>query len=367
MATTFSRVVGQNTWTPQASATASAMRTQGAAAANCTFCSLNATNKNHTLLVQLGSTLIVDGDIYVNSSNGNNSNDPNSLIKLDDWRVGGDGFDIFGDGGRIIAQHISVVGGWETHDDGIATAAAANCPANQRPDPIAYATLHPPLISNVCIHQPVLADPLANFPAPVYGSYPVRSLNKLSMSGNSTYTIDPGIYIKGISISGNAIVNMNPGLYYMAGGRFEVKGNASIIGNGVTIYAGSESGKVGKAENIDISTNGQVVLTPPTSGAFAGMTMFMERASDKDITIDPGNTTQCATTAAAGQPQGCIGGISGTIYAADPDSTVTIKAAGTANLQIISGKLLVNNGSTARFTFNSAGFAGGSTVIQLSE
>ena len=93
MATTFSRVLGQNTWTPQASATAMAIRSQGAAAANCTFCSLNSTHANHTLLVQLGSTLIVDGDIYVNSSNGSAGGDPTSAVKLKDWYVGGDAFE----------------------------------------------------------------------------------------------------------------------------------------------------------------------------------------------------------------------------------------------------------------------------------
>lgn len=367
MATTFSRVMGQNTWTPQASAVGAVMRVQGAAVANCTFCSLNSTDDNHTLLVQLGSTLIVDGDIYVNSSNGNNSNDPNSAVKLKDWYVGGDGFDIFGAGGRIIAQRISVVGGWETHDGGIASAAEASCPVEQRPDPLAYAKLNPPLVSNVCIHQPPLADPLANFPAPNYSDYPVRSTHKASYAGSSTYTIEPGIYIKGISISGNAVVHMNPGVYYMAGGAFEVKANATVIGNGVMIFAGSESGKSGRAADIEIDTTGRVILTPATSGVFTGMTMFMERASDQDITIDPNNIAQCATTAVPGQTQGCIGGISGTIYAPGSDSLVTIKASGTANLQIISGRLLVNNGATARFTFNSLGFASSSTVISLIE
>ena len=109
------------------------------------------------LLVQLGSTLIVDGDIYVNSSNGNKSDDPNSPVKLDNWRVGGDGFDIFGAGGTIMAERIFVVGGWETHDGGIAKATTAGCPAAQRPDPLAYGSLNPPVTSNVCIRQPVLA------------------------------------------------------------------------------------------------------------------------------------------------------------------------------------------------------------------
>ena len=42
-----------------------------------------------------------------------------------------------------------------------------------------------------------------------------------------------------------------------------------------------------------------------------------------------------------------------------------VKAAGTANLQVLSGRLLVQNGSTAHFTYNSAGFAAASTTIQL--
>lgn len=367
MATTFSRVMGQNTWTPQASATASAIRVQGAAAANCTFCSLNSGNKNHTLLVQLGSTLIVDGDIYVNSSNGNNANDPNSPVKLKDWYVGGDGFDIFGDGGRIEAERIFTVGGWETHDDGIAIARQADCPVGDRPDPLAYAAMNPPLTSNVCIHQPVLPDPLAAYPVPNIIDYPTRSIKKAKYTGNATYTILPGVYIGGIEIGGTANVIMEPGLYYMAGGGFEVGGSGAVTGNGVTIYSGSTSGRTGQAGDIEIDTNGRVVLTPPTSGPTSGLTMFLERQSDKKVFLEPNNATQCASVAPAGQPQGCIGGISGTIYAPHQNSLVTVKASGTANLQIISGKLLVTNGSTARFTYNSAGFALSSNSIALVE
>ncbi len=366
MATTFSRVVGQNTWTPQASATASAMRTQGAAAANCTFCSLNTTHSNHALLVQLGSTLIVDGDIYVNSGNGSVSSDPTSSVKLKDWYVGGDAFDIFGTGGRITAQHISVVGGWETHDNGIAQAGAASCPASQRPDPLAYAGLG--ITSNVCVGQPVLADPLANYPVPTYTDYVVQRTSNLHYGGSTVATIQPGVYIGGLKFDGNSVITMAPGIYYLAGGGgFIVQQNATLSANGVMIYSGSPSGKSGSAGPVTIDTTGNVTLSPPTTGAYAGMTIFVERLSNDDITIKPNNTAQCATTAASGQPQGCLGGISGTIYGANKDTTAIIKAAGTANLQVLTGKLLVQNGATARFTFNSAGFAGGSTLIQLAE
>jgi hypothetical protein len=118
---------------------------------------------------------------------------------------------------------------------------------------------------------------------------------------------------------------------------------------------------------VTIDTTGAVTLSPPTTGQWAGMTIFVERLSNDDITIKPNNTAQCATTAASGQPQGCLGGISGTIYGANKDTVAIIKAAGTANLQVLTGKLNVQNGATARFTFNAAGFAGGSTIISLAE
>jgi Flp pilus assembly protein TadG len=367
MNTTFSRVVGQTTWTPAASAVVMVAQMQGAAAAKCTFCSLNKSNDNHTLLVQLGSTLIVDGDIYVNSSNGLKNGDPTTPVKLNDWYVGGDGFDIFGTGGRIEAETISVVGGWETHDNGIAVARNGTCAAADKPDPLAYAKLKPPLHSNVCIHQPVLPDPLAAFPVPNPIDYPTRSTKQAKYAGSASYVIQPGVYGGGIKIEGTANVTMSPGVYYMAGGGFSVGGTASVSGVGVTIYSGPSSGKKGAAGPIDIQTNGTVVLSPPTTGATKGMTMFLDRASIATITIQPSGTAQCATTAAAAVPHGCIGGISGTIYAAHDDATVIVKAAGTANLQILAGRLLIQNGSTAHFTYNSAGFAMSTTTIQLVE
>ena len=355
MSTTFSAILGQSTWQASASAVAKiTVTTLGGV--KCNFCSLNATNKNHTLLVQLGSTLIVDGEIYVNSSNGNTSSDPNSPVKLKDWYVGGDGFDIFGTGGRIEADYINVVGGWETHDDNIAIAHNAKCPASQRPDPLAYPTLTPPIVSNVCIHQPVLPDPLAAFPLPVSSDYPTRSTKLIRYASALTYVIEPGLYIGGIEIAGSAHVIMNPGVYYLAGGGLDVSGNASVTGVGVMIYSGASSGKKGAAGPVDIETNGSVVLSPMTSGIYSGMTVFLDRASSQVISIKPSNAVQCATVAPVGEPQGCIGGISGTLYAPHQDATVIVKAAGTANLQVIAGKMLIQNGSTARFTYKS-GFA----------
>ena len=216
--------------------------------------------------------------------------------------------------------------------------------------------MSPPLTSNVCIRQPVLADPLGAFPVPNILDYPTRATRIAKYTGNLTYVIEPGVYIGGIEIGGSAHVIMNPGVYYLSGGGLDISGNASVTGNGVMIYSGSKPGKTGDADEVLIDTSGTVILSPATSGLYTGMTIFMERDSDEVVVVKPSNAGQCASTAAAGEPQGCIGGISGTVYAPHPDATVVVKASGTANLQVISGKMLIQNGNTARFTYKS-GFA----------
>ena len=47
-----------------------------------------------------------------------------------------------------------------------------------------------------------------------------------SLSGNSSATINPGIYSARSRVSGNAKLTMNPGIYIIEGGGFSVSGNA---------------------------------------------------------------------------------------------------------------------------------------------
>lgn len=371
MATTFSRVMGEEEWTPSADAVVKMTRTV-TAVASCTFCSLNNSDKNHTLKVELGSNgeasrLVVDGDIVVNSSNGKKASDTGSGGK---WIVEGDAFDIFGVGGRIDAKRITVVGGWETHDNGIAVAQEATCPLAQRPTPPQYLLLSPPITqSNICIHQPPLTDPLAAFIQPLQADYLVQSTSKYTCA-TGTCNIQPGVYISGIAVSGTGNLVMAPGLYFIAGGGFAVTGNGSVDAPAVTIYNSAGANVLGKAisaGNVNISTNGRVVIGPDDNGVYGGMTVFQQRASSKAVTLNPNNSDQCASVASPGEPQGCMGGLSGTIYAPNSSALVTVNATGTANLQVIAGKLLVKNGGVARFTYKASGFASVSTTTTIVE
>ena len=116
MRTGFAAVVGQACWMVSARSVSVA---SGSGGSGCTFCSLNSTSSNHTLVLKNSATLRIDGEIYVNSTNGGTTP---GVCAVDDKSVCGNGFDVFGLGGYISAVQISTVGGWETHDGNTATA-----------------------------------------------------------------------------------------------------------------------------------------------------------------------------------------------------------------------------------------------------
>jgi hypothetical protein len=173
----------------------------------------------------------------------------------------------------------------------------------------------------VNISTPV-PDPLAYLPSPDPSTMPVQSGG--NVSGNKTVTLTPGLYPGGIRIQGNARVTLMPGIYYMQGGGISTSGNGSLTGSGVMIY--NDGGGA-----IDLSGNGAVNLSPPTSGTYTGITIFQARTSSTAMSISGnGNMT-----------------ITGTFYA--PKAPVTITGNGSSNAigsQYIAYDLSLNgNGS----------------------
>ena len=254
MRTSFSAIVGQNCWMVGARAVAIATTND---VASCNFCSLNNTNKNHTLVLNNSATLRVDGDIYVNSQSGGYT--PNVCSPLAKYKVCGDGFDIFGAGGYISAKTISTVGGWETHDQNIATADSLAPGCTEHPQPPSQTQT-----ANVCIHMPTLTDPLNNpskpgsvVHPPTAASPPVAGMNGCPanaaipsgtaaspslMTISSNKTICAGTYYGGLKITGGT-TRMEPGTYIFVGGGFQVLNSASVDGSaGVLVYSESGTG-----------------------------------------------------------------------------------------------------------------------------
>jgi hypothetical protein len=113
-------------------------------------------------------------------------------------------------------------------------------------------------------------DPFAGIPTPEVGTC---DHTDMSLSGNNTFTLNPGVYCGGISVAGKANVQFNPGTYVItdsAGnpGSLHVTGNqATVTGSDVMFYTDGES-------TIDVAGNGVVDLKAQTTGNYAGILFY---------------------------------------------------------------------------------------------
>jgi Flp pilus assembly protein TadG len=282
------------------------------------FMSLRDDCEKHTLLLNAGGSLTVEGGIHVNSCN---------TEKGDKAPGYGDAFDIFG-GGFITADEITVVGGWEVHDS-----------TGVSPDPL--------------ILQPARADPLVGLMPPDITSLPVQSgspSDPEQLKIDSDTTLLPGVYYGGIKVEDEAEVVMQPGIYYIAGGGFELRDDASLNAPNVMIYNSDDpfsSSKDGEFDNIKLDTKGDVTLGPLTGGPYAGLTIFQDRDNERDLTFEAGNG---------------INGISGTIYAPNDEAKAVVSGGGEANLQLITGMILIE-GADVTFRYQTEGLYGSSFAL----
>ncbi|HEY4346219.1 MAG TPA: hypothetical protein VGM80_01420, partial [Gaiellaceae bacterium] len=122
--------------------------------------------------------------------------------------------------------------------------------------------------------------------------------------------------------------------------------------SGTTIYqpAGTGNGGLGQ---VDIATSGNVTLTPPTSGAYAGLTIFQDPRLELS-TAKCDNRAQSLWDIALTSSGNGLNGISGTIYAADQYALFGDQMSGTAELAVITGYIFIN-GATSTFNFDVSG------------
>src|SRR5262249_34884437 len=117
---------------------------------------------------------------------------------------------------------------------------------------------------------PPTPDPLAYLPQPDPSTMMVQDQNGFHISNTDTVTINPGVYRRGITVSGQTSLTMNPGIYYMDGGGFSFSGGGNLTANGVMIFNAPKS----NSDVITIGGSGTIILTPPTTGMYAGITLF---------------------------------------------------------------------------------------------
>lgn len=133
--------------------------------------------------------------------------------------------------------------------------------------------------------QPPTPDPLRYIPEPDPSTMVVQSKNGFHVSGNisKTYTIYPGVYNGGITVSGQATLNMEPGIYYMNGGGFGFTGQGNLNASGVLIVNNPPTASI--SDSITINGNGQINFSPPTSGIYAGISIWQTRSATNTVNI----------------------------------------------------------------------------------
>ena len=112
-------------------------------------------------------------------------------------------------------------------------------------------------------------DPLVDLQPPAYSGCS-------SMPGGTAKNLSPGTYCNK-TFSGD--ITLEPGVYILRGGQVNLGGNGSIVGEGVTIFLMEEA-------QFTVNGNETVNLTPPSSGHYAGVTIYQEKSNDAPVVIN---------------------------------------------------------------------------------
>lgn len=134
--------------------------------------------------------------------------------------------------------------------------------------------------------SPAIADPLSTL---AYPSLSGASTSYTAPAGSPS--ISPGIY-SNINVSNGSSLTLNPGTYVVTG-NLNVSGG-SVTGNGVTIFLACSAYPTpcasGGANGGSVTlSSGSLNLTAPTSGTYAGISIFGDR--NNTATANVGNGT----------------------------------------------------------------------------
>lgn len=167
-------------------------------------------------------------------------------------------------------------------------------------------------------HQYPSFDPLESVMPPSY-----TACQQIPNGKSAPLTLSPGTYCRN-GWSGN--ITLDPGVYVLRDVDIKLNGNGSLTGTGVTIFLMGNS-------QFSVNGNAVVKLSPPSSGDYAGITIFQAR--DNNLPMDIAGTSGSD--------------VSGFIYA--PDALITYTgnsdtSAGDGCLRVV-GNTVEMNGNSA--------------------
>ncbi len=147
------------------------------------------------------------------------------------------------------------------------------------------------------IHGDDTPDPYINVKVPSYSGCDYNNF-----SSHSTVTLSPGIYCNGFSLNSHANVTLSPGIYIIDRGSFDIGGQATLSGTGVTIIFTSSTGS--NYASATVNGGATVTLTAPTSGATSGIAFYQDRNAPTGITSRFNGGSTMDITGALYMPKG---------------------------------------------------------------
>jgi hypothetical protein len=127
-----------------------------------------------------------------------------------------------------------------------------------------------------------ITDPFAaKLPAPVAysGCSTIRTINS-----NNTVALDPGMYCN-LNVNSNVTLTFKPG-FYVISGALNLGSNVNATAKGVTFYLKDET------SYIQLNSNAQLDMTPPSTGTYAGISMYEPALSNRSNVVLNANASQ---------------------------------------------------------------------------
>ncbi len=190
-----------------------------------------------------------------------------------------------------------------------------------------------PLPSNTTTGVAVVSDPLAYLPTPS----PSGACTSLSAVGSNTTANIPAGFYCGLNASSNTTVNLTSSGTYSFDGSVSLSSNSALNGtSGVTLYF--------KSGSIVLSSNDALNLVAPTSGTYAGVVVFQDRADSTPLSL----SSNVGMT------------LTGAVYA--PDAALTISSNSFADVYSVASTINIGSGSAININADYSSLPGGSPI-----
>jgi hypothetical protein len=153
--------------------------------------------------------------------------------------------------------------------------------------------------SSAPVFAPAIEDPLLTLAQCPDAGIPcaLSAGANVTLSNNQTATIEPGIYDT-IRVTGGRLT-LRPGVYVITGS-LSIAGKGVVSGAGVTLFFACSSypapcAPQQKGAAFDVSGNGKLDLSPPSLGAFSGISVMYDRGNTAASSVSGNGSVVCGT------------------------------------------------------------------------